>query len=97
LQDAALSGLAAVLGYSSVYTGNLVKKTVGKSFAVYVNEKRCSAAAKLLRESEMTIGEVIHSVGYSNESFFREKFKTLYGVSPLNYRKTLKNQGGKKQ
>ena len=75
----------------------MVKKTAKKSFAVYVNEKRCSAAAKLLRETEMPIGAIIHSIGYSNESFFREKFKTLYGVSPLNYRKTLKNQGGKKQ
>ncbi|MBE6672155.1 MAG: helix-turn-helix domain-containing protein [Ruminococcaceae bacterium] len=97
LQDAGLSELAAVLGYSSVYTGNIVKKTVGKSFAVYVNEKRCSVAARLLRETEMPIGAIIHSIGYSNESFFREKFKKLYGVSPLNYRKTLKNQGGKKQ
>ena len=97
LSDANLSDLAGVLGYSTVYTGNIVKKTAGKSFAVYVNEKRCSAAAKLLRETEMPIGSIIHTVGYSNESFFREKFKTLYGVSPLNYRKTLKNQGGKKQ
>ena len=92
-----LAGLCAVLGYSSAYTGHVVKKATGRSFAKYVQEKRCSMAAKLLRETELPISQIIHHVGYNNESFFRDKFKELYGVSPLTYRKTLKNQGGKKQ
>ncbi|MBE6639638.1 MAG: helix-turn-helix domain-containing protein [Ruminococcaceae bacterium] len=96
IQTATLSELAAQLGYSSVYTGHIVKKVTGRSFAKYIQEKRCSIAAKLLRETELPISQIIHQIGYNNESFFRNKFKELYGVSPLSYRKTLKNQGGKK-
>lgn len=91
-----LTGLCAVLGYSPAYTGQVVKKVTGCSFAKYVQEKRCSHAAKLLRETEIPISQIIHRIGYNNESFFRDKFKELYGVSPLTYRKTLKNQGGNK-
>ena len=96
IQSVSLASLSGELGYSSVYTGHIVKKATGKSFSDYLKEKRCSMAAKLLRETEMPVGQVIHSVGYSNESFFRDKFKEFYGVSPLTYRKTLKNQGGTK-
>ncbi len=97
MQTATLSGLSVQLGYSSVYTGHIVKKVTGHSFAKYIQEKRCSLAAKLLRETALPVSQIIHQIGYNNESFFRNKFKELYGVSPLTYRKTLKNQGGKKQ
>ncbi|MBQ7847456.1 MAG: helix-turn-helix domain-containing protein [Clostridia bacterium] len=97
MQGASLSGLAGYLGYTSVYTGHIIKKITKKSFASYVQEKRCSLAAKLLRETDLPVCAVIHRIGYSNESFFREKFKELYGVTPLNYRKTIKTTGGEKQ
>lgn len=94
LQNACLSGLSECLGYTAVYTGHLVKKLTAKSFAALLLEARCSHAAKLLRETDLPVLTVIHTVGYNNESFFRNRFKELYGLSPLNYRKTMKNEGG---
>jgi ribokinase len=94
LQNATLSKLAGELGYTAVYTGHIVKKTTGKSFAAYLLEKRCTLAAKLLRETDLPVSAVIQRAGYSNESFFRTRFKEFYGISPLHYRKTIKNQGG---
>lgn len=96
LQHASLSELAATLGYTAVYTGHIVKRVTGKSFAAYLLEKRCTLAARLLRETDLPISSVIQKAGYSNESFFRNRFKEFYGVSPLHYRKTIKNQGGTK-
>lgn len=92
LQNATLSGLAAELGYSTVYTGNIIKKITQKSFAKYLQERRCSAASRYLLETELPVSDIINKIGYSNESFFRDKFKELYSVTPLNYRKTLKNK-----
>lgn len=94
LQGACLSGLSESLGYTAVYTGHMVKKITGKSFASILLEARCSHAAKLLRETDLPVLTIIHTVGYNNESFFRNRFKELYGLSPLNYRKTMKNEGG---
>ncbi len=85
--DASLDDLATQLGYSAVYTSGLVKKLTGKTFSELLQEKRCVVAAKLLKETDMPIDEIIYSVGYENESFFRRIFKERYGESPLRYRK----------
>ena len=87
ITDASLDELAGVLGYSAVYTSGLIKKVTGKTFSVLLQEKRCAVAAKLLKETDMPIEEIIFSVGYENESFFRRIFKSTYGISPLKYRK----------
>ena len=97
LRSATLSGLAEELGYSPVYTGQIVRKTKGVSFGKYVQARRCSVAADLLRNTKISVSEIINQIGYSNETFFRDKFKELYGVAPLTYRKTLQNQGGNKK
>ena len=95
LASADLGGLAKELGYSPVYTGHLVKKATGVAFSRYLLEKRCRAAAEILRKSDLPVGAVIEKVGYSNESYFREAFREIYGVGPAAYRKMMKTKGGK--
>ncbi len=87
IQSANIKGLSKFLGYSEVYTGELIKTTLGISFIKLLQEKRCELAAKMLLGTRFSVQEIIKVVGYDNESFFRNKFKTLYGVSPNNYRK----------
>ena len=87
LSDASLSGLAEHLGYSSSYTAALVKRLYGKSFSKLLQEKRCAVAAEKLLNTDMSICEIINSVGYENESFFRRTFKEKYGKNPLDFRK----------
>ena len=48
---------------------------------------RMARAAKLLRESDLAVAEIIEQVGYQNDSFFRRKFKETYGRTPAQYRK----------
>ena len=87
LSDASLSGLSARLGFSATYLGTLCKDVTGLTFSSLLSKKRCEKAASLLRSTDMPIGEIIPSVGYENESFFRKKFMEIYGKSPLKYRK----------
>ncbi len=87
LSDASLGGLAAKLGYSTVYTGTLVRTLSGNTFTGLLQKKRCAAAAEMLRESDRTVAEIIRAVGYENETFFRKAFRAIYGVNPLTYRK----------
>lgn len=88
LTCASLSELAHKLGYSTVYTGTLVKNLTGSSFQSYLHSKRLSLAAELLKNSSMPIGEIISHVGYKNESYFRRLFQEEYGMNPLTYRKS---------
>ena len=77
VKTANLSQLAEKLGYSVVYTGYIVKKITGMSFSKYLQKKRCEIAAYKLRYSEASIEEIILSVGYENQNFFRKIFKKL--------------------
>jgi AraC-like DNA-binding protein len=90
IKDLTLSSLAGHLGYSPVYTGALVKRLFGMSFTDLVVDRRLSVAKELLKYSEMSIEEVIRSVGYENESHFRRKFREKFNTSPLKYRKSHK-------
>ncbi len=87
IQSANIKELSKFLGYSEVYTGELIKTTLGISFIKLLQEKRCELAAKMLLGTRFSVQEIIKVVGYDNESFFRNKFKALYGVSPNIYRK----------
>lgn len=90
LAEATLSGLARKMGYSMQYAGALVKRRMGASFSELVQDLRCSAAAKLLTGSDLSVQEIIHRIGYKNESFFRNIFRERYGLSPLAYRNKQK-------
>ena len=87
LKTANVKEVAAHLKYSVIYSGSLVKKLTGQTFTSLLQERRCMRAAKLLRETDLPISEIIAFVGYENESFFRRKFCEKYGVNPLEYRK----------
>ena len=86
MQNASLPGLSALLGYSTVYTGTLITRFLGKSFTEYLQEKRLTEAERLLRDDSLSVGEIITAVGYENESYFRKLFKEKYGKNPKAYR-----------
>jgi len=87
VEDASLAELANILGYSTIYTGNLVTKITGKTFKKLLQDKRLAIASKLLLESDLSVSEIIKKVGYENENFFRRIFREKYGVNPLTFRK----------
>ncbi len=87
LCDANLEELSLALGYSKTYTGELVRRVMQTSFSELIQQRRAAAAAQLLRDTELSVGEIIARVGYRNESFFRTVFKQIYGLSPYQYKK----------
>ena len=87
IKTANLEKLSVILGYSTVYTGRLVKELTGKSFSKALQAKRCSIAAEKLLNTGLSVEKIIADIGYENESFFRKIFKEKYGKNPLDYRK----------
>ena len=87
LSDISLIKLSGHMGYTAVYTGNLIKKHYGKNFSEFIQDLRCAVAAEYLRETDIPVGVIINTVGYENGSFFRKIFKNRYGLNPLDYRK----------
>lgn len=55
------------------------------NISTYLSEIRMEKAKELLLDKEATVKEVAGQVGYLNTSSFIRKFKSLYGVTPLQY------------
>ncbi|MBQ9806735.1 MAG: helix-turn-helix domain-containing protein [Clostridia bacterium] len=92
LTSANLSELAGLWGYTEVYAGQMVRRLTGTTFGALLRERRVVAAAKLLLETDLPVGEIIRGVGYENESFFRTAFRKKYQMNPLEYRKNLRGE-----
>lgn len=66
------------------------KEYTGTNFVNYLKELRMKKAKEYLKNSELRIGEISQRVGYENEKHFMKIFKAMYGVSPTEYRKSMK-------
>ncbi len=65
------------------------KTVYGTSLAAHMKKHRMEQAARLLRETNMSIAEVAAAVGYESQSKFAAAFKNQFSVLPNAYRKHL--------
>jgi transcriptional regulator GlxA family with amidase domain len=61
-------------------------KATGNSPLEYVQRVRIESAKRAFENSRKTINEVMYEVGYSDLKAFRETFRKITGMSPLQYR-----------
>ncbi len=63
------------------------KAVYGTSLAAHIKEHRMEQAAKLLKETDMSIAEIALAVGYDSQSKFTAAFKAFFQVLPKEYRR----------
>lgn len=80
--------LAQEIGMSPSTFYRRIKKATGKSPGELIKQTRLKLAARYLKESNITVSEVIENVGYNDHKHFRDNFKELFGMLPDEYRKT---------
>ena len=61
-------------------------KATGNTPVEYSQRLKIESAKKALETSRKTINEVMYEVGYSDVKAFREVFRKITGMSPLEYR-----------
>ncbi|MBQ0003369.1 MAG: response regulator [Treponema sp.] len=89
-KEISLDQLADYLGVSNFYLSKLFKEETGDNYISYVTELRLAKAKKLLQDDSLIIKEVTSLVGYNDQNYFSKLFKNKYGLSPTEYRETLK-------
>lgn len=89
--DATLEAAAKYFNYSPAYFSRMIRKFTGQTFSELMTEYRMNMACRLLRESNMQVGQICEIVGYSNLEHFNRQFKKMFQKSPTQYRKELKN------
>lgn len=65
------------------------KKIYGCTVVDYIQQRRLSHAECLLAESNLTIGQIANSVGYSTSSRLSAIFRKSAGVTPVEYRRMI--------
>ena len=86
-----LSALADEFGISIEHFSRIFKKETGLGFNEYLSLLRLKKAESILKQNgNETIADIAFSCGFNDSNYFCEKFKKIYGMSPLKYRKSLK-------
>ena len=89
-RNISLSELAEKMYTSSSTLSRFFKKQTGIYFADYVNQIRMRYAVQGLLYTEESITKIAVDSGFSNLSVFNRLFKKMYGSTPNEYRKKLK-------
>lgn len=82
-----LSELAQRLNFNKNYLSNLIKTESGQTFTQLVNQRKLMKAQLLLKTTQLPIQEIALSVGYTNKTYFYDKYKETFGHGPKEERK----------
>lgn len=84
-----LDALASRFFISKYYLSRTFKEITSYGINEYINIFRIQKAKRLLEETDMSISQIAHALGYESITYFEKVFKTYMTLSPLRYRKTL--------
>jgi transcriptional regulator GlxA family with amidase domain len=78
--------LASKLAVSRRNFDRLFIKATGNTPVEYLQRVKVEVAKSTLEKGRKSIFEVMDEVGYTDDRAFREVFKKITGLSPLDYR-----------
>ena len=81
-----IEDIAAVCGINRSYFGKIFRNSIGRSPQEFLMSYRMVKATELLKLTSLSIAEVGSAVGYENQLHFSRAFKTVYGISPREWR-----------
>jgi AraC family transcriptional activator of pobA len=64
----------------------------GRSTKELIVDRVMLEAARLLRYTEQTVGEIAHRVGFADPLYFSRAFKRRFGEAPLAYRERVRGR-----
>ncbi len=79
--------LARAVNLSASRLGHLFRVQVGTDLSSFLRHARLERAAKLLRQTEMSIKEIAATIGYHHSSSFDRSFEKKFDVAPADYRR----------
>lgn len=85
-QDFTVESLAEALDISTVHLRRIFSHHADKSPLRYINDMRFEQAKILLKSSNLTVGEISLSLGFTDQFHFSKSFKAAVGLSPTEYR-----------
>jgi len=90
-QNLSLADLANIANLSPSRFAYLFRQETGLSPHQYLIQARIEQATHLLRVGGISVGEIAHQVGFTDQSHFTRHFKRLVGVTPKAVLKDSQN------
>ncbi|WP_312789673.1 helix-turn-helix transcriptional regulator [Sphingobacterium sp.] len=84
-----VGSIAAELNITPNYLTDMIRAETGKSTINYIHEFIAEQAEILLLQTDMSIGDISHQLGFVNIPYFSRFFKKVKGHSPSE----IRNQG----
>lgn len=85
-----INDIAKEVNLSTSHLSRLFKLETGDNISNYLTKKRVEKACRLLKFTDLPIGDISCHVGYLDNSYFVKVFKKLQQASPSEYRKVYK-------
>lgn len=83
--------VAQVVHLSQYHFCRLFKNVTGTTFLQYLNNKRLKEAHILLSSADIPLSQIALETGFSSGEHFTRVFKKAYGMTPREFKKTLKS------
>ncbi len=81
-----LNDLASKFGYSEKYISRLFLQAAGISFKNYVFRLKYEEICMKLKNTDLSIEEILKQVNITSETYFYNQFRKQFGLSPAEYR-----------
>lgn len=85
-----LDQLCSYFNISKTHLKTLIKAKTGMAVMEYFSNLKIEQAKILIREKQQNLTEIAEILGYSSIHSFSRRFKTIMGMSPSEYTKTVK-------
>ncbi len=86
-----LTMLSKQLNYSASRLCTLFKANTGIPYSEYLRQTRIHISCDMLAQTNFTVEKIALQVGYNDVRAYRRNFKQIMGVTPLQYRISIRN------
>ena len=88
--DLSLKSLSQMFSVNASYLSSLFRREMTMTLTDYVNGRRIDTALKLLNTTDIQIQDIAYYVGIEDVNYFTRIFKKKIGVSPTEYKKSIR-------
>ncbi|NHN34642.1 response regulator transcription factor [Paenibacillus agricola] len=93
-EDISLSMLGAKFNFNPWYISRKFKEIYKTTVITYLTQLRIGKSKSLLSSTNISVSEMANMLGYTDENYFSKVFKKQTGISPLQFRKSQRDENG---
>ena len=84
--------LSNMTGYHGYHLNRLFTKHTGITVHKYILNVRINEAKNLLLNTDLSLASIAEKIGFNSNTHFSTYFKQVVGISPLEFRRRIKNK-----